>query len=59
LHGTLAVSVSGSFINCGPTFVASKPVLLLVRQLLQHELGFAAIAALEAAKFILVQHCLL
>jgi hypothetical protein len=34
-------------------------VLLLVRQLLQHELGFAAIAALEAAKFILVQHCLL
>jgi hypothetical protein len=30
--------------------------MLLVRHLLQHELGFEAVIALEFAKFIIVQH---
>jgi hypothetical protein len=33
-------------------------VLLLIPHFLQHELGFAALAAREAAKFIVVRHCL-
>jgi hypothetical protein len=50
----LAPAVSGPFINGDPTLFARKPVLLLIRHLLQHQLRFVAPAALEFAGLIIV-----
>jgi hypothetical protein len=54
LNGTFAIS--GPFFNGGPTFVTCKPVVLLIRQLFQRELGFATICALEFPYFVVVYH---
>ena len=48
----LAPTVSGPFFNGSPTLFARKPMVLLIRHLLQHGLDFLTLVALEFANLI-------
>jgi hypothetical protein len=50
----LAPAKHGPVFNGGPTLFARKPVLLLIRHLLQHELELLAPAALKTANLIIM-----
>jgi hypothetical protein len=47
-------AVSGTFFNGGPTLFARKPMVLLVRHLLQCVLKLLTLAALKFANLIVV-----
>jgi len=57
LHAVLrnqTSAVSLFILNGGPALLACKPVMLLVRHLLQHKFRLGALAALECAQLIVI-----
>jgi len=52
VSSNLTPAVPGPFFNGSPTLFARKPMVLLIRHLLQHGLDFLTLVALEFANLI-------